>query len=81
MGDGERDERGAAEAESLRRRVRQLEEEAGALRELVDNLDVGVFTMDDAGGKAIVVRANPALARILGYPSAEAMIEIGRAHV
>ncbi len=62
------------EVESLRRRVRALEEEAGALRELVDNLGVGVFTMEDPGGEAIISRANPALARILGYPSAEAMI-------
>jgi PAS domain S-box-containing protein len=62
------------ELENLRQRARALEEEAGALRELVDNLGVGVFTMEDPGGKAIVSRANPALARILGYPSAEAMI-------
>ncbi len=62
------------ELEALRRRVRALEEEAGALRELVDNLGVGVFTMEDAGGQATIARANPALARILGYPSAEAMI-------
>jgi PAS domain S-box-containing protein len=70
----ERDGLAAAEAAALRRRVRDLEEEASALRELIDNLDVGVFTMDDAGGKAIVARANPALARILGYPSVEAII-------
>jgi PAS domain S-box-containing protein len=74
MSDGERKEPGPAETESLRRRVRELEQEADALRDLVDNLDVGVFVMDDAGGKAVVARANPALARILGYPSAEAMI-------
>ncbi|HTQ43960.1 MAG TPA: ATP-binding protein [Polyangiaceae bacterium] len=62
------------ELESLRRRVLALEEEAGALRELVDNLGVGVFTMEDPGGVAIVSRANPAFARIMGFPSAEAAI-------
>lgn len=47
-------------------------EAAGRLRALIDNLGVGVFRIDNRSGK--VLEANPAYARILGYPSLEAAL-------
>lgn len=53
------------------------EPDSAALAEVLDRLDVGVFSIDHTSGR--ITRANAACARIFGLPSAESMVGMSAA--
>lgn len=69
---------GGTEVEALRRRVEELERRNAELRVLVDNLPIGLFSMEDPRSGRLT-QLNPAMARTFGYDSVEAC-EAATAH-
>ncbi|MCC6528429.1 MAG: PAS domain S-box protein [Polyangiaceae bacterium] len=65
----------ACELDRLRARVRDLEARSASLRTLFDNLPIGLFSMEDPA-RGTIDEANPALARMLGLPSREAVLRL-----
>ncbi len=56
------------ELERLRARVRELEARQAQLRSLLDNVPIGLFSMEDAPS-GVMTLVNPALARLFGCAS------------